>query len=138
MTEPGMNEQKEPVVITPVVITLTCLEPIFRALTNAIVALDAFNNRQNYGPAIQELIVALSDLNDSLLLDQPFSTEILSTACSDLCDQFAQRRLDVAEIVAGDLCLWPKTSTSEARRAFYLREYEDMYDPDWQPAAVDR
>jgi hypothetical protein len=118
-------------VITKPIVELTSddLCDMFRALCNAIVALEAFTNRQNYGPAIQQLIHDLGPLSDHYVVQ--FDLPKLATAFAGICDRIEREDFnedDDVEVRDGDVCVWDHSTTADQRLHYYKHRYPWLED----------
>jgi hypothetical protein len=107
------------------------LADMFRALCNAALALDAFTNRQNYGPAIQQLIYDLGHLCESR--GENFDLAKLAGLFSAECDRLEADDFDAdedVEVKRGFVCLWDHAVTADQRLKYYKdRRWEVELNP---------
>jgi hypothetical protein len=106
------------------IITSYDLSDMFRALCNAALALDAFTNRQNYGPAIQQLIYDLGQLCDDR--GEEFDLAKLAGLLSAECDRLDADDFDSdedMELKDGVVYLWDHTVTADQRLKYYKPKY---------------
>ena len=100
------------------------LSVMFRALSNAALALNQFTNQQNYGPAIQQLIYDLGRVCEDSGLE--FDLEKLADSLAEVCDHLDADEFQVEEDTEFKhfaMHLWDHTVTAEQRLAFYKQRY---------------
>jgi hypothetical protein len=129
------EEQPQKPDIEPVaVIHRWDLANMLRGLCNAAMAIKCFNNRQNYGPAIQQLILDLGELTETFADETPGDIAKLTEALSEICDLLDAEDFQGEQHIEfhhGGLYIWDPDVSSEKRQAYLRWRYS--YDPKYNP-----
>lgn len=100
------------------------LSTMFEALANAVLAIEHFSNRHNYGPAIQQLIWDLGQLGSHFVPEDDFNLPKLAAVLSKISNGLDHEEFDTdedMELMHGYVYLWDHVVTKDERREHYKK-----------------